>query len=167
VRTSSTSETQREHQQRVGPERTTGLDMLAVRYGCAAGCGALMTGRHAAKNILLAGRWSPSVSGNESLPSVIAPRGHSPGQGRDLDHGRAAAWPGIAPHRSLSRHVTPMQSRGTDGAARGARCQVDPFTSTHRSLLATRSVRLQRSPVRSRRSSPGRCDTNYCGSGPS
>jgi transposase len=29
---------------------------------------------NAAKNILLAGRRPPSVSGNESLPSVIAPR---------------------------------------------------------------------------------------------
>jgi len=57
---------------RTGP---TGLDMLAVRVWMCSGCGDTHDRDvNAAKNILLAGRCPPSVSGNESLPSVIAPR---------------------------------------------------------------------------------------------
>jgi len=57
---------------RTGP---TGLDMLAVRVWMCSGCGDTHDRDvNAAKNILLAGRRPPSVSGNEPLPFVIAPR---------------------------------------------------------------------------------------------
>src|SRR5882757_5377338 len=57
---------------RTGP---TGLDMLAVRVWMCSGCGDTHDRDvNAAKNILLAGRCPPSVRGNESLPSGIAPR---------------------------------------------------------------------------------------------
>jgi IS605 OrfB family transposase len=52
----------------------TGLDRLAVRVWTCSGCGDTHDRDvNAARNILLAGRCPPSVSGNESSPSVAPP----------------------------------------------------------------------------------------------
>jgi IS605 OrfB family transposase len=52
----------------------TGLDMLDVRIWVCSGCGDTHDRDvNAAKNILSAGRCPPSVSGNESSPSVAPP----------------------------------------------------------------------------------------------